>query len=325
MPSSAVRTFTDPDDYAASIRAGEVELTVIGRGQFSAKGTRIELHRLWMQRFSDSLPRVLHTALVTRRATVQFRTEPGPDLFVSGREIGPTNLLRHSVLDDWHQRSSGSVSFAGISLPVEDMAAVGEAMAGIDLAPPRDTISTAPSPLAMAKLQRLHAAAISLAEDAPEIIDQPEAARGLEQALIEALVGSLTNCEGRANSLAQGQHAIVMRRFRRVVEENPEEPLFIPEICKAIRVPARTLRLCCQEHLGMGPKRYLLLRRMHFVRRALRREAPETTSVTEIATSYGFWQLGRFAVRIPVAVQRTSVCHTSSPTRTAAASIAKIA
>ena len=87
-----------------------------------------------------------------------------------------------------------------------------------------------------------------------------------------------------------------MRRFRRVVEENPEEPLYIPDICKAIRVSPRALVMCCQEHLGMAPKRYLLLRRMHLVRRALRQGTPGTTSVTEIATRYGFWQLGRFAV-----------------------------
>ena len=46
----------------------------------------------------------------------------------------------------------------------------------------------------------------------------------------------------------------------------------------------------------MGPKRYLLLRRMHFAKRALRHATPETATVTEIATRFGFWQLGRFAV-----------------------------
>ena len=163
----------------------------------------------------------------------------------------------------------------------------------------------------MASLQRLHAAAGDLAENSPEIIAHPDAARGFEQALIEAMVDCLGHEEGRENSLAQGQHAIVMRRFRRVVEENPDQALYIPEICKAIRVSDRTLRMVCQEHLGMGPKRYLLLRRMHLARRALRQAASDATSVTDIATRYGFWHLGRFAVEYQSLFGEVSVCHTS--------------
>jgi hypothetical protein len=48
MPSSAVHIFTDPGDYAATIRASTHEMTVTGRGRFAAKLTRIDLHRLWM-------------------------------------------------------------------------------------------------------------------------------------------------------------------------------------------------------------------------------------------------------------------------------------
>ncbi len=168
-------------------------------------------------------------------------------------------------------------------------------MGGCDLTPPRDAMLITPRPAAMARLQRLHAAANHLAEHAPEIIGNSDSARGLEQTLIEAMVDCLSHGQEHESTLAQGQHAIVMRRFRRVLEENPEQPLFIPEICKAIGVSGRTLRLCCQEHLGMSPKRYLLLRRMHFVRRALRAATSEIT-ITDVATRYGFWQLGRFAV-----------------------------
>jgi AraC-like DNA-binding protein len=296
MPLSGVRTFTDPDDYATAIRATKAEMTVTGRGQFSAQLTRIDLHRLWLQRFSDNLPRIAHSASVPGRAIISFRTKPGPNFLWSGAEMHPTTIMRHSEGGSSYQRTSGLASWGAMSLPVEAAVAVGETLAGCDLRPPRDGMLVTPPPAAMERLQRLHATAGDLAEKAPEVLVNPDAARGLEQALIAAMVECLAHQEQRETSLAQGQHAIVMRRFRRLIEENPEQPLYLPEICEAIRVPDRTLRRCCQEHLGMGPKHYLLLRRLHLVRRALRQATPETTTTTEIATGFGFWQLGRLAV-----------------------------
>src|SRR5215471_6255661 len=73
------------------------------------------------------------------------------------------------------------------------------------------------------------------------------------------------------------------------------QSLYITEICKIIGVAERTLEVCCQEQLGVGPKRYLLLRRLQLARRALREAAPDRTTVTDIATRYGFWHFGRFA------------------------------
>ena len=296
MPSSAVRTFSDPDDYAAAIRATKAEVAVTGRGRFAAEIIRIDLHRLWMQRFSDNLPRIGHSAATSGRAIISFRTQPGPSLLAGAAEMQPTNIVRCSEGSSSFQRSSGSARWGSISLPVEDMVSVGVAVGGCDLAPPSDTVIVTPAPAAMSRLQRLHAAAAHLAEEAPEIITNPDVARGLEQAMIEAMVACLGPSEDREDSFMKRQHAIVMRRFCRVVEENPEQPLYIPDICKAIRVSERTLRMCCQEHLGMAPKRYLLLRRMGLARRALREAAPDATSVTAIGTRYGFWELGRFAV-----------------------------
>jgi AraC-like DNA-binding protein len=296
MPSSAVRTFADPDHYAEAHHVAKSELTVIGRGHFTAKLIRIDLHRLGMLRFSDNLPRTADSANLNGLAIISFRTDSGPSLVRSGVEMQPTSIVRHGADEVYYQRSSGAASFGGMSLAVEDMAAIGEAMAGIDLTPRRHAMLVTPSPGAMARLQRLHAAAGHLAEEAPEVIVNPDAARGLEQSLVEAMISCLADGEVREDSVAQRHHEIVMRRFRRVVEEHPEEPLYVPEICKAIRVSQRTLLACCQEHLGMAPKHYLLLRRMHLAQRALREAGPDAPRVTDVATRYGFWQLGRFAV-----------------------------
>ena len=65
---------------------------------------------------------------------------------------------------------------------------------------------------------------------------------------------------------------------------------------EGLGVAERTLRASCEEYMGMGPIRFLTLRRMHLVRQALLSAVPSTSTVTRIATDHGFWELGRFAV-----------------------------
>ena len=295
MPSSAVQIFSDPDDYASSIRATTIEMMVMERGRFTAKLTRIDLHRLWMQRLSENLPRIAHAAIRPGRAIITFCTYSGPSLLWSGAELQASSIVRHCEGENAFQRAPALASWCGMSLPVEDMVSVGAAIAGLDLTPPIDPLILTPVPSAMAKLQRLHGAAGQLAEDAPEIISHPEAARGLEQALIEALVSCLGEGEAREDRSVQRRHSLILRRFRRAVEEHPDQTLYIPELCTSIGATGRTLRACCQEQLGMSPKRYLLLRRMHLARRALRESSLTATTVTDVATQYGFWEFGRFA------------------------------
>ncbi len=276
-------------------RGSQAELTITARGQFSAKLTWVHLHCLQMQRFFDNLPRILHVAHVHRRATISFLAPQGPPQRWSGTELTPTDVMLHNLDQSHFQQTSGVASSGFMSLPVESFVSAGATMVGCDLTPPKDPFIFRPPSHALAKLRRLHAAAGHLAESAPEIIANSDASYGLEQALIEAMVSCLGHHETREDSVAQRQHELIMRRFRRVVEENPDQPLYIPELCKAIGVSERTLRVCCQEQLGTGPKHYLMLRRLHLARRALRAGSFDTTRVTEIATRYGFWHFGRFA------------------------------
>jgi AraC-like DNA-binding protein len=87
-----------------------------------------------------------------------------------------------------------------------------------------------------------------------------------------------------------------MRRLEEAIAAKPNEPLYMAELCEQVRASYWTLRDCCLEYLGMSPKRYLWLRRMHLARRALRSADGERTTVTEIASDYGFWEFGRFSV-----------------------------
>jgi len=115
----------------------------------------------------------------------------------------------------------------------------------------------------MGRLHRLTKAAAGLAEDAPAVLGHPEAARGLEQALIGAMVDCLSSAGPNEDRTTLRQHAAIMRRFHEAIERHGNEPLYVPEVCEEIGASERTLRTCCQEHLGTGPKHFLLLRRMN--------------------------------------------------------------
>jgi AraC-like DNA-binding protein len=116
----------------------------------------------------------------------------------------------------------------------------------------------------------------------------------LEHALISA-VQDIQTTQAPSPDTGRRHHAIIIARFRRELEPQDGVPLDMLEISKKIGISARTLRLACQEQLGMSPTQYILLRRMQAVRRVLQKADPKLTSVTDVATEHGFWEFGRFA------------------------------
>jgi AraC-like DNA-binding protein len=289
------QSYPDPERYETAFVGARVEVLPTQKGAFTACSTRIVFNRLWIALGEESAPCIKHLTQAPARTFVTFLSRPGPEVLIDGVPMPPAGLIRHSLAHTYHERSTGPTARAAMSLSVEDTGEAGIAVAGCDLAPPRDSLRITPAPAAMAKLLRLHNEASALAESVPAMTTHPEVARSLEQSLVEAMVTCLVGPEQDAMKWAHRCHEIVMHRFRRALDENPDRALYIPEICAAIGVPDRTLRLCCQEHLGMGPKKYLMLRRMNLARRALRAAVPEVTSVTEVATQYGFWHFGRFS------------------------------
>jgi AraC-like DNA-binding protein len=87
-----------------------------------------------------------------------------------------------------------------------------------------------------------------------------------------------------------------MAQFEDVLRMGFEKLQSTPEICAAIGVPERTLRECCATFLGLGPGRYMRLRRLNMVRAELQRADPATSTIAEIARRHQFSELGRFAV-----------------------------
>jgi AraC-like DNA-binding protein len=293
MPDSAVLTFTDPDAYHASIRGAQVDGIVTSGGNFRVKWTGIQLDRLAMQRSEETLPRVAHNAINPEQYGILLATNPRQPLgYVRGLELSPADIIVYGVGSVGHNRSPAAFEWGSMALMHEDIAAAGEALIGRELTAPSCTQRIRPPAPLLSRLLNLHEAAGYLAETAPDILAKPEVARAMEQALTEAMIACIAAGDAANFCSAHRHRGAVVRRLEEVLEANLGETLYAAELCKATGVSYPTLRACCQEQLGMSPKRYLWLRRMHLARRALRVADPATATVTEIATNYpksGSW------------------------------------
>lgn len=81
------------------------------------------------------------------------------------------------------------------------------------------------------------------------------------------------------------------------LRDNINEPITVGDLSRMAGVSERTLRSAFHDVLGVSPKQWALRQRLAAAREALSAAAPGTTTVTEVAMSYGFFELGRFAGR----------------------------
>src|SRR4051794_3185597 len=86
----------------------------------------------------------------------------------------------------------------------------------------------------------------------------------------------------------------IIRRFDEMIESYLIHPMKVNEICGILGVPERTLLRAFRTVRNTTPSGYVHVLRLQRVRRALS-SATESDSVTRIAASFGFRELGRFA------------------------------
>ena len=294
MGISSVLAFTEPDQMEAAHAASRAEVMPTTREGLAWHVTRVELDNVWLIRVQESDPRIRYVELSPERTFLSFLVQPGPDVFVRGVSRLPNSLIRHAQGQELHERTSGPTDWVSLSIPTSELMAASSALAGRDLSAPRDPHVVMPAPGNMANLLGAQTAISNLAENSPHLLANVEIGRALKQSLIDVTIACLGDSDACDETWTQQTHDTIMRRFRRVLEEHPNRAIYLPEICAAMGVPERTLRLCCQEQLAVSSKQYLMQRRIHLVRRALLAAVPETT-VTEIATQFGFWHLGRFS------------------------------
>ena len=80
-----------------------------------------------------------------------------------------------------------------------------------------------------------------------------------------------------------------------IYSNSPDAAVTMDELADKLGVPRRTLFHKFKKTLGIGPRRYFELKRLHQLRRCLQDAEPRSDTITRIATEHGFSDPGRLA------------------------------
>jgi len=292
MPGSRASVFGEAEDFQAALSADGVARVLVTDGaQFRARLTQLGLVQLRLAAVEEARARIAFIAVPAGIVLVAFPIDGGPSPVWGGVEIRTGEMITLGSGQRLHARTAGPCHWAAVQVLEQQLADYGRVLSGTRFVVP-SVARWRPPRAAARQLRDLHRAAMRMAEARAGALTDPQAAHGLEQQLLHALIECLSE-EPEEETATGRRHRDLVARFEDLLVAQPFLP--IAEICTALGVSDRALRECCKRHLGVSPSRYRRLRAMQQVHRALRSGASGAASVSEVARRHGFRGLGRLA------------------------------
>ena len=294
MPGSSTGTFTDANEYKASLVDIFADFITTRPGAFVAHLDRAEFRHMQLLQARETLPRVAYVALPSDRVFISFSSDPKLVLVWRGIALEPGEIMLHACGEHLHQRIDGPSRWGLIALSPAALAAFCKTETGGSLPLPQVGRFIRPAPRERKRLLRVHRQAARLAETRPAIVGHPEVVRAMENELAGLLIRCLTEGEVRAEFAPAMRAAEVMQRLERALANSLQPSLTDADLSAVLGVSLRTLRKHCAAFLGVGPRRYIQLKQLVRARTALRCADPRTARIAELARAAGFTEPRRF-------------------------------
>jgi AraC family transcriptional regulator, ethanolamine operon transcriptional activator len=129
----------------------------------------------------------------------------------------------------------------------------------------------------------------------PELLYAPLAERTAREDVMNALFRALLPLGVRAPAPERRAHHIrLLDKALELMETFDCDALCTESLCAVTGASERTVRNVFRDYVGMSPHRYVMARRLHAIRSAIRHAGPEDT-ITSICSRFGAWDFGRFA------------------------------
>ena len=286
------RTFSTFEAFFAANLHSDLRGMVLGRRRENWVMTQLVVNTLSVQWGRAGSSVVVEGAAKPGGISIFIPTESPMGVSGNGHRLDESSLMINQTGDEFCIANDSSRPWFSVYVPYETLAG-GEATTPV---PFMHGFVQVPLP-SIRRFRSVIGQFNEAVQRAATDFESSAAQRAAEQKLVPEIRDLLAVPHQVEPTL--GRHTVprgqIIRRSMDFVDQHEGEYLSVEELAAAAGVSERTLRDAFQQYVGVAPVRYLNRRTLHQVRRALKAADPSRATVTEIATQFGVWQLGRFA------------------------------
>lgn len=273
--------------------------TQLGRGRLDAELARVPFVNGTLHSVQQSRDLRTQGEFARVNVTVVVGLEIPSRTTVLGREVGRDAVIAFGPGTVVDNVEGAGIHWVSLSFPATAFVRTATALTGRECVPDgRPTLVQSPERDAVLALRSVIGAMTRMAREQPLLFRDERwrgnAERGLQGAYLGALLGAPASAR-QPVTLEPHRCGVVVRAVDDYLDATGGGIVPIAELCRAARVPRRTLERAFQSTFDIGPGEYMRRRALNAVHRALLAESEGLESVAAVAIRHGFWHLGRFA------------------------------
>lgn len=290
---------TDADDHAAGLQHWQQEYQQLSGGCF--KGV---LNEVWfgnIQMFREQTNQVVHETGSawegSRTVGIPMAIE-GDDGLFCGSRFNRDTVLTLGNSDPLDFRTPKMLDILGVTVDAVVMNTYGQEIWRVNIEDKlRGPSVLTPNTEAINQSREFMRLMMSNILTMPRILNYPQIRKGVEQEIYNNLITLIGGADTpRIEPPVTASRKSIVSEAKNYVVANPEEPVTVADLCRALKISRRTLQYSFQTVLGVSPVVYLRAVRLNSVRRMLKQAAGNPGAcVADIAARWGFWHLSHFA------------------------------
>lgn len=277
------RTYDDFDEFSDAITglSGRLLPTARSRTQWWMSHVRVAEITVHHLQIGARMSFAGHAATDSLFMALPLNDPPG--IFVNGQPLGDRSVCVLHPGQSVVLAARPATQCIGIVMPTS------ESDINVTLSQRRAVFSAAHALCEPRALARLRALARQVSGVGRRRISA-DSMNQMRPEIVEAVRSTLEFCEPLgASRLGRPQYprTQIIARCLSLVESNDNQPLYITDLCDVAGISERTLRNVFREYFGIGPKRFLSVRKLGEIRAALLRVRSEEQTVRQVLRHFG--------------------------------------